>query len=124
MPSSKIMGFLMPKKKILKVFAIYGHNGNLGHVSGSIRKSMSPLPKQAPHRMFALIGKAASENMFYNNGHITPQQGQTTLPGVIFFFQIHTSSVDLVICCNFSELNDFAAVFPMQTHRRPHLNLP
>ena len=37
MPSFKIIGLLVPEKKIfLKVFAIYSHGGQLGHVTLTI----------------------------------------------------------------------------------------
>ena len=37
MPSFKIIGLLVLKKKIFKVFAIYRHGGHLGHVTVTIK---------------------------------------------------------------------------------------
>ena len=52
---------------------------------------------------------------FENNGCIhafSPGQGQST-PGVNFFHK-HKYSVNVVLCCKFSPLNDFATVFPFK----------
>ena len=35
------------------------------------------------------------------------------------FLQKHQSSVSLVICCKFLQLNDLVTVFPIQIHWRP-----
>ena len=42
---------LVPKKKSVEVFAIYGHGGHLGHVTENIfYEFMSLFPKEASHK--------------------------------------------------------------------------
>ena len=71
MPSFEVIGLLVLKLKILKVFTICGHRGYLGHL------------------------------MFENNCHIhimgiVPGQGQTP-PGIIYFKSINLLSVWLFV---------------------------
>ena len=45
--SFKIIGFQVLEKKILKVFTIYGHGGQLGHVTLTIYTNFgSPFPRR------------------------------------------------------------------------------
>ena len=46
-----------------------------------------------------------------------------THPGVKFVSK-HKHSVNLVVYCIFTLLNDFVTDFPIQTHRRLNLTLP
>ena len=39
----------VPKRKSVKVLAIYGRDGHLGHIM--FTKFMFPLPKEAPHKI-------------------------------------------------------------------------
>ena len=48
----------------MKVFTIYGHGGNLGHVTDHLYKLSSPLAKEAPHEIL-LIGHAVSEEKMF-----------------------------------------------------------
>ena len=41
----------------LKVFAIYGHGGHLGHVFWTIYTNFFPLPKEARHEIWLLLAK-------------------------------------------------------------------
>ena len=51
-PSFKIIEPLVPKKKIVKVLAIYGHGGYLGHVAETILiLSLSLFAKEAPYKI-------------------------------------------------------------------------
>ena len=45
-------------------------------------------------------------------------------PLVSTLFDKKKTSVNLFICCGFFPLNDFETMFPIQTHKRPHLTFP
>ena len=64
---------------------------------------------------FGFDCQAISEKMFESNGHIHVFSHRT---GAYFCFDKHNYSVNLVLCCKFSSLNDFVTVFPIQTYRR------
>ena len=46
--------------------------------------------------------------------YLAPGQGQTTHWGI--FFHKYNQSVNLVLCCKFSQLKNFVTVFPIQTY--------
>ena len=49
MPSFKIIGLLVLKKKILKVFDVYSHGGHLGHMNLTIYTNFHfLLPRMLP----------------------------------------------------------------------------
>ena len=59
------------EKKILKVFAIYGHDGDLDHVTNTILyKFMFPNHIEASHNIWIWLAKPSQENILENNGLI------------------------------------------------------
>ena len=49
MPNFKIIELLVPKKKIVKAFAIYENDGHLGHMTETIFKNACP---SFPRRLY------------------------------------------------------------------------
>ena len=70
MTSFKIIGLWVLEKKILKVFTIYGHGSNLGHVTKTIFINLYPLFQEGSILKLACIGQVVLEKKFENNGHI------------------------------------------------------
>ena len=72
MPSFKIIGRLVPEKKIFRSFYhIWAWRPSWSCDLDHLYKLSFPLPKEAPHKNLALIGQAVSvEKMFENGGHI------------------------------------------------------
>ena len=66
------------------------------------------------------------EKLFENGDHIhvySPGAGaDNPLGSILFHLQYH--SINLVLCCKFSPLNNFVTVFPIQTYRQSNLTLP
>ena len=73
---------------------------------------------------FGFFGQPVSKKMFENNGHAYSPGAGADNPLESFYFNKHNYSVNLVLCCKFSLLNNFVIVFPIQTYRRPNLTLP
>ena len=86
---------------------------------------LSPFPRRL-HINLALIGQAVLEKkIFENGGHIyvySPEADAEFSPGVQSF-HLHIYSVNLVLRCKFSQLNDFVTVSPIQMNRQPNLTL-
>ena len=64
--------------------------------------------------------------MLESNGHIhvfSPGAGADNPLGSVCF-SLTVFLVNIVHCCNFSPLNDFVTVFPIQMYRQPNLILP
>ena len=102
---------------------LYG--GNLGHVTKVIFfKNMSPLPKETPHKIWLWLTVCFQRCLKLLAIYIYIALGQGKLPRVIFLFHKHKSVNNLVICCKFFPLNDFATVFSFQMHRQPYMTLP
>ena len=53
-------------------------------------KLSSPLPKEAPHEILALIGLAVSEKMFENNCHIHVFSSRVGTDNPLGYFFINT----------------------------------
>ena len=78
------------------------HGVHLGHVT--IFTNFRPPTSQGGFN-FPLIGQVVSEKMFETNGHInvySPRAGVDNPLGLNFFHE-HRYSVNLVICCKFSQ---------------------
>ena len=66
-----MLGFMVIKKKILRVFTIYAHGGHLSHVTLIFVYTMVPPFLRYFIYNLALIGQAVSEEgSFENYGHI------------------------------------------------------
>ena len=131
MPSFKIIGLLLCRRRFLKVLTIYGHGGHLGHVTWTIYINfLSPFLRRL-HMKFGDV----SEKMFENNIFENDMFGKNNInihvysPGtgvddpLGYFFHKHNYSVNLILCCNFYPLNNFGTLFPIQTYRPPNLSL-
>ena len=57
------------EEDFFKVLSIFEHGGHLGHVTlDHLYKILFPVPKEAPHKILALIGQAVSEEKMFENG--------------------------------------------------------
>ena len=129
MPSFKIVCLLVLKKKILKVFAIYSHGGQLGHVTCDLNHSYKlsfSLPKNAPHAVWLSFAKRYQRrrSLNYGNIHVYCPGVGADLPLGSIYFQNHKYSVHLPISIKFFPSNDILTIFPIQMHGRPMLTLP
>ena len=114
MPSFNIIGLPVIEKKLFKGFYhIWAWQPSWSCDLDHLYKHLFPLPKEAPHKIFALIGQAVSVvKMFENGGHIpvySPGQGQTTPWGQILFINSIIQSI-YSFAASFPPLNDFVTV--------------
>ena len=90
-------------------FTIYDHGGHLDHVTKFFfLNSMSPLPKEASHKIWLWLAKWFQRrrdlNIMIIYMYTGPVQGQAPLWGKLYFKNINLPS----LCCNsfFFKLND------------------
>ena len=67
MPSFKIIGLLVLKKKTSKDFTIYGHGGHHGTVTWTLYMNFHSPSKGGITLNLALIGQAVSEEKMFQN---------------------------------------------------------
>ena len=72
MPSFNTIELLVQKEKTLKLLAIYGHGGHLGHVTEAIFINLCPSFSRRLHIKFEFNMRSCYTKikMFENNGHI------------------------------------------------------
>ena len=104
MPSFKIIGLPVLKKKSFEDFTIYGCGGHLGHVIWTIYINfLSPFPRRL-HMKFSLdLRSGFRKKIFANGGHIhvySPVSGTDNPLGQMLFIYIIIQS--------------FAAIFPIK----------
>ena len=121
MPSFKIIGLLVLKKKIFKSFAIHSHGGHLGHVTLTIYANFHSLFLRMLQIKFGFDSpRTFREKRFEYFGHrhvYSPGAGIDNPLGLKYYHK-HKSSV------KFSAIKWHFSIFPIQMHGRPKLTLP
>ena len=79
MPSFKSIGLLVLEKKIFKVFAIYSHGGNLGHVTLTIYTNFHSLFLRMLHIKFGFDWPSGFSSSSSKEWQFYVMPGQTDL---------------------------------------------
>ena len=128
MPSFKIIGLLVLKKKIFKCFAIYSHGGHLGHVTLTIYTNFHSLFLRMLHKKFGFDWPSGFREedvsilcmVIYM--YIAIGQGKTTPWAQNIFLNINLLSICSFLA-SFLPFNYIFLFFPIPMHSRPKLTL-